>query len=155
MAKADSSPAASPTPAPSAPEPTTKKKKGGDALDDLLNQASPDSAPKASPKKAAAREESSGGGDDNLPEQLTKSDIQGGMGKVRDRVSGCYGQYHVPGLANVQVTIAKSGRVSSANVTGTFAGTPTGSCVEKAVKGATFPQFKGASMSLTYPYVLR
>jgi hypothetical protein len=153
VAKADSAPSTpSPTPTPSTPEP--KKSKKGDALDDLLNQASPDK-PAPTPKKAAREESTGGGGDDNLPEQLNKSDIQGGMGKVRDKVNGCYGQYHVPGLANVQVTIGKSGRVSSANVTGTFAGTPTGSCLEKAVKSASFPPFKGAAMTLTYPYVLR
>ena len=67
----------------------------------------------------------------------------------------CYQQYHVPGIAMVSVTIAKSGKVSSANVGGALAGTPTGDCVAKAVKTASFKQFKGAAMSIQYPFQLR
>ena len=70
-------------------------------------------------------------------------------------VANCFAQYKVPGLANVSVTIAKSGSVSSASVSGAFSGTPTGSCVERAVKGASFPKFKGAAQSITYPFMLR
>ncbi len=58
-------------------------------------------------------------------------------------------------MASVALTIAGSGRVSNANVTGQFAGTPTGECVAKAVKKATFPRFKGAALSIVYPFALR
>jgi hypothetical protein len=58
-------------------------------------------------------------------------------------------------MASVQTVVSPKGSVSSANVTGSFAGTPTGSCVEKAVKTASFPKFKGSAMNFTYPYVLR
>jgi predicted Zn finger-like uncharacterized protein len=140
-------PEAAPTPAPA--------KKGGkrDELDDLLNGASPDK-PAAKPK-AAAHEESAGGGDDSLPDQLEKGQIVGGMSKVKGKVAACYDQFKVPGMASVNVTIQKSGSVSNATVGGAFAGTPTGSCVEKAVKSASFPKFKGSAMSLTYPFMLR
>jgi predicted Zn finger-like uncharacterized protein len=132
---------------------TPKHKKGGDALDDLLNNASPDKpAPAAKHHEAAAE---SSGGDDSLPDQLDKSAIVGGMGKVKGKVASCYDQYKVPGMANVSVTIAKSGGVSSASVSGAFAGTPTGSCVEKAVKSASFPKFKGAAQTINYPFMLR
>jgi hypothetical protein len=141
---------AAPTPAPAAPAPT--KKKGGDALDDLLNAASPDSSPK--PKKQAAAAEPAGGGAD-LPEQLDRSAIVGGMGKVKGRVNACYDQYKVPGMANVSLTISKSGKVSNASVSGAFAGTPTGDCVERAVRSASFPPFKGAAQTIQYPYMLR
>ena len=57
--------------------------------------------------------------------------------------------------ANVAITISGSGRISSANVTGQFAGTPTGECVAKAVKSASFPKFKGSPQSIVYPYVFR
>jgi hypothetical protein len=142
-------------PAPEAAPAPAPKKSGGkrDELDDLLNGASPDK-PAAKPK-AAAHEDSSGGGDDSLPEQLEKGQIVGGMSKVKGRVAGCYDQFKVPGMASVNVTIQKSGAVSSATVGGAFAGTPTGSCVEKAVKSASFPKFKGSPMSLTYPFMLR
>ena len=58
-------------------------------------------------------------------------------------------------LAWATVTINPSGRVSSAQVTGKFAGTPTGTCVASAVKGASFPRFKGQAMSgIDYPFML-
>jgi predicted Zn finger-like uncharacterized protein len=135
-----------PTDSPKAPV----KKKGGDALDDLLNSASPD---KPAPAEKKARPEPAA--DDSLPDQLDKGAIQGGMAKVKGKVGSCYEQFKVPGMANVQVTIGKNGHVSSANVSGSFSGTPTGSCVEKAVKGASFPPFKGAAMTFTYPFILR
>jgi hypothetical protein len=58
-------------------------------------------------------------------------------------------------MASVSVTIAKSGRVSNASVTGSFSGTPTGDCVAKVVKSATFPAFKGAAQTINYPFMLR
>jgi predicted Zn finger-like uncharacterized protein len=157
VAKADTAPspkaeAAPKAEAPAAPAP----KKGGkhDALDDLLNDASPETKPAA--KKAAAREESSGGGEDSsLPDQLDKGAIVSGMQKIKPRVGSCFDQFKVPGMANVAVTISGSGRVSSANVTGQFAGTPTGDCVAKAAKSASFPKFKGAPQSIVYPFILR
>jgi predicted Zn finger-like uncharacterized protein len=151
--KESSSPAAAPAPE-AAPAPAPKKGGGKkDALDDLLNGASPD-APAAKPRREAA--ESGGGGDDSsLPDQLEKSQIVQGMSSVKGKVGSCYDQFKVPGMASVNVTIQKSGSISNASVGGSFAGTPTGSCVEKAVKGAHFPKFKGSAMSLTYPFMLR
>jgi len=150
-APAKSEPAAKAAEAPAAPAP--KKSGKHDALDDLLNDASPESKP--APKRAAAREESGGGEDSSLPDQLDKGQIVSGMQKVKGRVQGCFEQYKVPGMASVALTIAGSGRVSSANVTGQFAGTPTGDCVARAVKAASFPKFKGSPQSIVYPYVLR
>src|SRR5262249_15661269 len=155
VAKADAAPAAAKETAPAAAAPAAaapKKSGKKDALDDLLDGASPESKPAASSKKAAAHEESSGrGGDDaSLPDTLDKGQIVAGMGKVKSNVTACYDQYHVPGMAMVALTIAPSGKVSSANVTGQFAGTPTGECVAKAVKKASFPRFKGAPMPINY-----
>jgi predicted Zn finger-like uncharacterized protein len=141
--------AAAPAANPKAPAP--KKKGGNDELDDLLNGAAPDRPAPAAKHSAPA--ESSGGAD--LPDSLSKSDIVSGMGKVKGNVANCYAQFKVPGLANVSVTIGKNGRVSSASVSGSFAGTPTGSCVEKAVKSASFPPVKGSPTTINYPFMLR
>ena len=65
------------------------------------------------------------------------------MQKIKGRVAGCFDQFKVPGMANVAVTIGGNGHVSSASVTGQFAGTPTGDCVSKAAKSASFPQVQG------------
>jgi hypothetical protein len=142
-----------PPPSESSPAPAPKKGGKSDALDDLLNGASPDKPSK--PARAAAHEDSGGGDDSALPEQLEKGQIVGGMSRVKGKVGACYDQFKVPGMAMVHVTIQKSGSVSAASVGGSFSGTPTGGCVEKAVKGASFPKFKGAPMSLDYPFMLR
>jgi len=92
--------------------------------------------------------ESAGGGG-----PLAKSAVVAGMNGVKGKVANCYNQYKVPGMAMVNVVISKSGKVTSANVTGKFAGTPTGSCVEAAVKSASFPASDG--LSTPYPFNLR
>jgi hypothetical protein len=94
-------------------------------------------------------------GDYNLPEQLKPSDIMRGMAAIKPLVAACYAQYKVDGMVNVSVTIANTGRVSKAIITGKFAGTPTGECVARAVEKAIFPTFEGASMSgIDYPFTL-
>jgi hypothetical protein len=75
------------------------------------------------------------------------------MNGVKGKVADCYSQFKVPGMAMVNVVIGKNGHVSSATVTGKFAGTPTGSCVEKAVKTASFPPSDG--LSTPYPFQLK
>ena len=69
--------------------------------------------------------------------QLVQRDVQGGR--------------HGDGVGHDR----KNGRVSNSNVQGTFAGTPTGDCVAKAVKSASFPKFKGSPQTVTYPYNFR
>ena len=134
------------------------KKGKHDALDDLLNDASPE--PAAKPKKAAAaREEApaaSGGGDDSLPDSSTRAQIVSGMPKVKGaRAAAATSSSRCRAWPTVALTIGGAGRVSSANVTGQFAGTPTGDCVSKAVKSAGFPKFKGSPQSIVYPFMLR
>ena len=68
-------------------------------------------------------------------------------------MQACYARFAVPGTAMVNVVIAKRGHVASAAVTGKFAGTPTGACVEAAVKTARFPRSNG--FSTPYPFQLR
>lgn len=159
VAKAETAPSKSEAAAPKAEAPAAPAPKKGkhDALDDLLNDASPSEKPAAKRERPAAREEaSSGGGEDSsLPDQLDKGQIVSGMQKIKSRVGSCFDQFKVPGMANVAVTIGGSGRVSSASVTGQFAGTPTGDCVAKAAKSASFPKFKGSPQSIVYPFILR
>ena len=65
------------------------------------------------------------------------------MNSVKPKINDCYNQFKVPGMAMVNVVIGKSGKVSSATVSGKFAGTPTGRCVEKAVKSGELPAVRG------------
>jgi predicted Zn finger-like uncharacterized protein len=137
--------AVTPTPRPVAEAPRKPK----DELDMLLEAAAPGgrktgggSAP------AARREEEEASGARAAP--LSMQDVVRGMNGVMPKARDCYNQYKVPGVANVKVTVAPSGRVSNVVVTGKFAGTPSGACVESALKTAKF----NASNGLTFDYVV-
>ena len=85
---------------------------------------------------------------------LSKSDIVKVMSGITPKAKACYEQYKVPGMANVNVKVEGSGKVSMATVTGKFAGTPSGDCVEKAIKSAKFP-VSDDGMTFPYPVPLR
>jgi hypothetical protein len=93
--------------------------------------------------------------DDGHCATLDKHTIVVGMKRVSDRVTACYKRYNIPGLANVETTIANDGTILDARTTGMFADTPTGRCVEAAVRAATFPKFAAQSQTITYPFMLR
>jgi predicted Zn finger-like uncharacterized protein len=132
------------------PAPDTGPKPAKGSIDDLLLGATGGSKKAGGggkeEKKEAAAEAGSAG-------PLAKSAVVGGMNAVKPKIQDCYNQFKVPGMAMVNVVIAKSGKVSSATVTGKFAGTPTGACVEKAVKAASFPPSDG--LTTPYPFQLR
>jgi hypothetical protein len=87
--------------------------------------------------------------------QLDKAAIVYGMGAVKGAVLACFDEYRVPGMATATLTIERSGHVSRVGITGQFAGTPTGECVERAVHAASFPPFTGEPQTINYPYILR
>jgi hypothetical protein len=87
------------------------------------------------------------------PNPLSKRALVAGMNAVKPSIHDCYLKFRVPGTPMVKVVIAKNGRVTTATVTGKFAGTPTGACVERAVKTAKFPQCDG--FSTPYPFQLK
>ncbi len=137
-----------------APEPEKKGPAKG-SLDDLLDNAlsgrksrraaaSDDDTP--APRKAAAPPPEAAG-------PLSKSAVVAGMNGIKPKINDCYNQFKVPGMAMVMVVIGKNGKVSSASVSGKFAGTPSGACVEKAVKSASFPPSDG--LTTPYPFQLR
>jgi len=145
------SPAAAPSPVASAPEnPVPDKPKSGDRLDDLLQTALGGSKPKAVPKddepapRKAAPEPAS-------LKTIERSDMVQAMMAIRPKIKSCYSQYKVPGTAIVKVHVARGGKVTGADVSGKFAGTPTGNCVENAVKTARFPPVEAASIDYPFP----
>lgn len=83
---------------------------------------------------------------------LSGGDIKSGMGSVAGKASKCYAG--TQGTASVKLTVAPSGEVTKATVTGVFAGTPVASCVESAVKSASFPAWDGGPQSFGYSYLL-
>ena len=151
--KTSSSGSSSATATPSAPAEQAKAPKG--SLDDLLDGAlNPRSRNR--PRVNDDGGGKSGGGAAAEPAAagpLAKGAVVAGMNGVKAKVNDCFTQFKVPGMAMVNVTIGKNGKVSAASVTGKFAGTPTGVCVEKAVKTASFPPSDG--LTTPYPFNLR
>ncbi len=95
-----------------------------------------------------------GGGGGTKPTEaapLGRDDIKAGMSTVKGRVAQCNDQYKTPGMVEVKIAISGDGQVTSAQVTGKFAGTPAGACVEKAVKSAKFRK-SGTPMTVKYPF---
>jgi hypothetical protein len=87
--------------------------------------------------------------------QLTKVDIVEGMRAIKPRTQCCYQAFRVPGLANAWTKINGDGNVIETHVSGSLAGTPSGRCVEGAVKQALFPPFPGPPQVIIYPFMLR
>jgi len=87
-----------------------------------------------------------------LPAQPNRSEVQAAIERVRPELARCADGAH--GVASATLTIASSGRVSHSTIDGAFVGTPAGSCMALALRGATFPAFSGASFKVTYPFAL-
>lgn len=60
-----------------------------------------------------------------------------------------------PGVAQVSITFAPSGRVTSSKVSGTFAGTTTGGCIASAMRAASVPPFEGGPISTSWQVTIR
>lgn len=117
-----------------------------DSIEGLLDEADRSNAQRGSSRPKPEE-------DSKPAAPLSKSAVVAGMNSVKGKVAACYSEYKVPGMAMVNVVIGRSGKVTSATVTGKFAGTPSGACVEKAVKSANFPPSEG--LSTPYPFQLR
>jgi len=138
--------------APAAEPDKPKAAKG--SLDDLLEGAlKPRNRPRVDDDNGPRRSSAASSPDAPSAGPLSKAAVVAGMNGVKGKVGDCYNQFKVPGMAMVNVNIGKSGKVSSAAVTGKFEGTPTGACVEKAVKSASFPPSDG--LTTPYPFNLR
>jgi hypothetical protein len=92
---------------------------------------------------------------EKIPEELTAAQIKAAMKPVKDAADQCFADYGVAGDAKLHVTVAADGSVLSVEVKGDFAGTPTGTCLEDAVKATTFPKTQKSKQSFKYPIVLR
>ena len=89
---------------------------------------------------------------EDLPETPERGAVQSAIQAVEGNVRACSPDQH--GTATVRIVVASSGRVTTATVSGQFAGTPIGSCVARAVRGARFPAFSAERFEITYPFQL-
>jgi hypothetical protein len=99
-------------------------------------------------RSAATADEQRRGGSAGSP---TREQILTAMRAIAPAVSACGGGART-GVAEVRVRLGSSGRVQSAVVIGQFAGTPEGTCIARAVRGARVPPFRQASFDFTYPF---
>jgi hypothetical protein len=130
--------AAAPAPAPKASSTNSADK----SIDDLLGAALGGGKPAA---KSAAKPA------ETLPSSPSRDDVLSAMKGVTPRVQACGGGQS--GIATSKVTVTgATGRVTSVDVSGQFAGTPVASCVVKEVSKARFPKFSQATFSFSYPF---
>jgi predicted Zn finger-like uncharacterized protein len=142
--RADGSPAT----APAARAPAEARPKPRDDIEALLEAAS-GGRRAAAPARREEEEAPARAGEKAA--MLERDDIVKGMNAVMPRARDCYAQFKVPGVAMVKVTVSPSGRVGAVAVTGRFAGTPSGSCVENALKTAKFPPSAGRTFDYVVP----
>ena len=90
-----------------------------------------------------------------LPEQLSSADIRGALAPAEKIAQTCFDTYGVAGEARFRIAISDAGAVAAIEQEGDFAGTPTGQCIEAAVREASFPRTRRARTMITYPIVLR
>jgi hypothetical protein len=87
-------------------------------------------------------------------EALTPSTIQSAMQPVVTSAQACYEHFGVTGRAKLRFTVLGDGSVAKYEQQGDFVGTPTGECIDQAVKAVAFPRTQKAKNSFSYPIPL-
>ncbi len=109
-------------------------------LDEFMNQAAGRETPRAQPPST-------------LPATPSRDSVRAALRSVREAAARCGARDGRHGVANTTITVRGStGRVAMSRVTGQFAGTATGSCVARAVRGAHFPRFQQSTFQVSFPY---
>ncbi len=88
----------------------------------------------------------------DLPERLDRMQITRALSPLNGAVRAC-GSGET-GTAPVAIVINNDGTVRSATVSGQFAGTPVGDCINSVVRRAHFPAFRSPTQNVMYPYVI-
>ena len=86
--------------------------------------------------------------------KLDRGDVSKAMKGVTPKAKRCYSVEEFSGSVLVKYSVGPDGKVTKASATGAHKSSPTGACVVKAVKSATFPAFDGATMSFSFPFLL-
>lgn len=80
---------------------------------------------------------------------------QAALEAAAGQASSCRQDGDPTGVARVVVTFAPSGRVTSATISGPpFAGTQTGSCIARTMRGMSVPAFTGDHMTISKTVVI-
>lgn len=152
-------PAAPPTPEPAvvrAPaEASTEGEVSGEAVIDLDAPHVPKVAERrVSSAKTTPKSEPEG----RQPAPAAAFDASGAESALQaaaQRASSCRQGDDPTGVARVVVTFAPSGRVTSATISGPpFAGTQTGSCIARTMRGMSLPAFTGDHTTISKTVVI-
>jgi hypothetical protein len=81
--------------------------------------------------------------------QLSRAQVIATMQKVQSQVSACFRGTSGTAMADITI-VGRTGRVTTAQVSGQNGA--VGSCIARAVRGATFPTFKAETLSIRYPF---
>lgn len=128
--------------APATPPPAPKQSSTDKSIDDLLSGAL---GGKPAAKPAASKPA------ENMPATPSRDDVLSAMKGVTPKVQAC--SKGESGIAMSKVGVAgPTGRVTSVEVSGQFAGTPVAACIVKEVSKAKFPKFSQATFSFSYPF---
>lgn len=123
------------TPPEAPPEPTSTHRQG--------ERPSPTAAPTATPHEVA-------------PGAFDEARARKSLDSIAGILASCKKKDGPTGKGLVSVTFLPSGKVSLAKVDGApYAGTPTGTCVEKRFKLAHAPKFDGSPQTLSHPFNIR
>jgi hypothetical protein len=136
-----------------------------DTCDGAIVCASPTSGPGEVDKKACGTTIAEGGPGgtgggatpppEKLPAELSKEQIMAALRPVLEDARLCFEQFGIPGDGKIKITIGGDGTVIAYEQTGQFVGTPTGACIDTAVKKARFPRSRKAKTTIAYPISLR
>jgi hypothetical protein len=89
------------------------------------------------------------------PEMPSRQDLEGPMLKVRARVLQCRDVEQFAGILTVRLVIARNGGVQSTQVQPPNGDSRTAECVKHALRGLSFPRFRGTytpTIEWTYPF---
>ncbi|HEX5658613.1 MAG TPA: hypothetical protein VFX59_15525 [Polyangiales bacterium] len=81
-----------------------------------------------------------------------RAQIVAAMNAMTEQLKGCVGDEH--GVADVTLTVRAPGVVSHALVEGSFADSPQGTCIARALRTAKMPSFADPITRIEYPFQL-
>jgi hypothetical protein len=139
--------------APAKKEPAKTSAKSGDALDNLMADSPGDGKAKKHESKdidallkdvqkprvePAAKKEAP-----PPAPSLSAADIARVMSGVKARGKECATKLGQKGVAELKISVSKSGAVSDVHLGGKLVDTPVGACIEKVTRAAVFPPSSG------------
>jgi hypothetical protein len=86
---------------------------------------------------------------------FSESAVQDAMRPVVEAAEACHERYGVAGTAMYTITAGSDGIVVKFEQTGDFVDTPTGQCIDRAMRKVVLPKSKKARTTMRYPIVLR